>query len=425
MGVSSRKVRVIFEVSKRVCKDIIDNAVGNAPSLIQQKHSAAIIQHWFRRVWAAHLSRQALLRANRTAREKAAIKQIQSCYRSHQEKKREKQVELGRRETASTVISSTMRWKLAVLRVEKMRQERIHEHRCSMTIIIQCFLRVSVAKNRMFQRKDGAERATKASGVLQIFFKEILSRRAERRKLENQCATIIQMQALAHANRCNFARMRSAAVSIQKSVRGHQARSITLPNMQFDPAHLSETCHDSPAKQESPPPSPRPTTPTVEPVCDRCGVVAGDELADHHLDKHATIIQLWYRSVHETRVAALLMTRVARRFLAVKKVGEESKQRRVIQKRNQKAATRIQAIMRIRQAKTKTRARCLELVEELKDEVRRDFNDTWMNSFISPAIQRKKMESTVPVVRSRWFRTIPKEAQPPFEFHYAQELDVN
>ena len=117
-------------------------------------------------------------------------------------------------------------------------------------------------------------------------------------------------------------------MSVQKFVRGHQARSIVASTMQLDSTQMSIIGCDSPTKQEALTPSPR-SFPSDEPVCGHDTLVSASTVTGAEImlgadkDNYATIIQRWYRNENEIRVAALLVTRVVRKFLGVKKAEEK------------------------------------------------------------------------------------------------------
>ena len=238
---AARRRRIVYEISKRFCKSVIVASTERASIQIIKTR----IQRWLRSIWSIHQARRAFLQAKQAAEEEeqslAAARQIQSHYRLCLKAKQIRRREHERRELASTIITSMVRRKLSVSYVNKLKQDRVYERNCSNAIILQCFTRASLAKTHLRRRKERARLVERAVAVLKRFAKEIAAKQAKRRKVQDNHAVIIQKQILAYSNCRKYARMKLAAVRIQKFIRGDQTRKVFLANKQSNNIDAEDT----------------------------------------------------------------------------------------------------------------------------------------------------------------------------------------
>jgi hypothetical protein len=133
----------------------------------------------------------------------------------------------------------------------------------------------------------------------------------------------------------------------------------------------------------------------------------------------ARVIQSWFREIYSTNAAALVITRFARQYVAMKRA------KSYLQKLKHKsmAATTIQCRIRAIGANLKFKLIDQQLQSSLQA-VEEEFNEKWKLSLIEQILNRApEQENKIqhpPAIKSSWLRMIPRSAHPPFEVTNAE-----
>jgi hypothetical protein len=131
------------------------------------------------------------------------------------------------------------------------------------------------------------------------------------------------------------------------------------------------------------------------------------------------VIQSWFREIYSTNAAALVITRFARQYVAMKRAKSYLQKL----KHESMAATTIQCRIRAIGANLKFKLIDQQLQSSLQA-VEEEFNEKWKLSLIEQILNRApEQENKIqhpPAIKSSWLRMIPRSAHPPFEVTNAE-----